>query len=161
MEVFAQLAAETRSMPYPSEDVTISKLKLKGWLQPGDALIAPVTSLHVNTQKVPFPADPYSDDGVMWRIWNYRHQVTHRQRNPFNLKVQLNDRLTIAEDADQLSESSRRFADRGDAPTRRSAHFIIVPQDSTSDASSKTVEDDLGAMFDLVRTRLNAAIAAL
>jgi hypothetical protein len=89
IEVFAQLANERRNLRRLSEDVSISKLATTSWLQPSDPLKAQATALYANTRHPAPAADPYSGDGLMWRIWNYRHQVTHRRANPFLMKLRL------------------------------------------------------------------------
>lgn len=85
-----------------------------------------IADLYVNTRGQAVPPDPYAGYGLMFRVWNYRHQVTHRERNPFHLKVGLNDALTLGA-PEPLPEHVRRFAERGDRPTAPSAHFLLDP----------------------------------
>jgi hypothetical protein len=57
----------------------------------GDALEPLLRDLYVSTRGQPVPSNPYSDDALMFRICNYRHQVTHRRRNPFHFQIFLGD----------------------------------------------------------------------
>jgi hypothetical protein len=49
----------------------------------GDAIRAMLLCSYAYPKREPMPIDPYSDAGMIWRLWNYRHQVSHRGRNPF------------------------------------------------------------------------------
>jgi hypothetical protein len=160
IEVFAQLVNDQRALGNASEDVGISRLPAR--LPNGDALQGAVGALYVNTRNQAVPPEPYDGDGLMFRVWNYRHQVTHRERNPFFLQVGLNDALSLG-GPEPLPEQVRRFAERGDKPTERSAHFLIDPRidphEPDSLVSQLRVEWDLQAMLELVQERLEAAIA--
>ena len=81
IEVFAQLVNELRSLGQPTHRVGISRIP--GWLPAGDPLVAPTEALWADVSKPPSASDPYTGDGLMYRIWNYRHHVTHRRANPF------------------------------------------------------------------------------
>jgi len=158
IEVFAQLVNEQRNLSQSSEDVSVSKIA--GWLPAGDPLIDAVDDLYANPRGQPLPADPHADDGLLWRIWNYRHQVTHRMREPLELRAAINPAFT-AISPEPSSDRFRRLLHRGDPPTQRSAHLILDPRDPASAASDVSIDNELAAMCDLVESRLNAAIQAL
>jgi hypothetical protein len=84
--VLAQLVDEARNLGLGIEDASASAVIRA--LPQGDGLRVALSALYANTrQGQPIPNDLYSDEGVMYRIWNYRHQVTHRQRQPFQFNV--------------------------------------------------------------------------
>jgi hypothetical protein len=143
IEFMAQLAGERRGVGSPDD---ISASNIGGKLR-GDPLETPLKALYLNTRREPFPTDPYDDQGYLWRIYNYRHQVTHRGANPFQFQVFLGDA--------GLSTATTPV------PRDRSAHFLLDPLDPTRRASRERVADDMNKMLDLVRTRLTAAINAL
>ncbi len=41
------------------------------------------------------PSEPYSSEGLKYRAYNYRHQVTHRGLNPFIYKDPLNPSVKV------------------------------------------------------------------
>jgi hypothetical protein len=71
IEVFAQLVNEQRKLVGTSEDVTISQIAK--WLAPGDPLIALVDNLYARPRNQSLPPNPYIEDGLIFRLWNYRH----------------------------------------------------------------------------------------
>jgi hypothetical protein len=166
IEVLAQLANERRNLGLDVEVASASTVIQA--LPQGDRLRTAVANLYVNTRPGrPVPSDPYSDEGVLYRIWNYRHQVTHRRRNPFRFNVLLSDTVfggTAAEPAfgDRLRSFlglARRAAP--DQPAPVSGHFIIDPRDPGSPASVRTAQEEMERMRDLVETRCVAALALL
>jgi hypothetical protein len=160
IEVFAQMVNDERGLGRASEDVSIGRLGTL--LANDDPLQPPIAALYANTRSQAVPPDPYAGDGLMFRVWNYRHQVTHRERNPFHLKIGLNDAFTIGA-PEPLPEHVRQFAEREDRPTDRSAHFLLDPRTDPNEpdsfVSQLRVEWDLRAMYELVEERLNHAIA--
>jgi hypothetical protein len=56
-------------------------------MQGDDPLRVALEALYANTRRRPVPSDPYSEEGIIFRIWNYRNQVTHRRRQPFQFNV--------------------------------------------------------------------------
>lgn len=131
IEVLAQLVNERRSLGLDSEDVTVSKVAQK--LPATDPLADELLSMYVRTREQGTPSDPYSDEGLLFRAYNYRHQVTpHRRRNPFNFRL-----------------STPR------------AYFLIDPRDPTVGVSSQSVDDDLEKMLQLVEKRCTSTLALL
>jgi len=130
IEVLAQLANEHRSLGLDSEAVNISKVAQK--LPDADPLKAELVTMYVQTKRRATPSDPYSDQGLLFRAYNYRHQVTHRSRNPFNFFL-----------------STPR------------AYFLIDPRDPKVGVSSHSVDDDLEKMLQLIEKRCTSSLALL
>ena len=125
IDVLAQLVNERRSLGLDSEDVSITAVAKK--LPPNDSLASALRGLHVTPRKQPLPTDPYSPDGYLFRLYNYRHQVTHRRRNPFHFQM-------------------------GSSPS-----FALDPRDPKGPHSKNTSEDDMQHMLDLVACRCTRA----
>lgn len=167
IEVFAQLVNERRNLGYLSEDVSISKLATASWLSPSDPLTGHATALYANTRKPAPASDPYSGDGLMWRVWNYRHQVTHRRANPFLIKLGGSGERRSPRRGFWWSTNRLGWLQRSALPPDRSGHFLLDPlkplnpTDPNENVSERSVFVDIHAMFVLVEERLDAAIAAL
>jgi hypothetical protein len=165
IEVFAQLVNERRSLGKATEDVTISQLA--AWLPPTDPLIAHVNGLYANPKRSALTSDPYSGDGLMYRVWNYRHQVTHRRANPFLIKLGLGGERRSSRRGAWFSTDLRHGLWRSKPPPDRSGHFLIDPRvrldpiDHEKNVAQRTVHTEIDAMFTLVAERLDAAIAAI
>jgi hypothetical protein len=143
IEVMAQLAGEQRGVG-SSDTISISNIadQLKG-----DPLEGPLRDLYVSLRRAPFPANPYNDEGLVWRAYNYRHQVTHRGANPFLFHLRLGDAgVSSASSAGQENPS---------------AHFLLDPLNPERGPSRETVRDDHAAMLALVRRRLTTAMNAV
>jgi len=84
-EVLARIVNDVRKLGLVIDVVTKSKVLQR--LSKTDPAYTPLSDLNPNTRKDPMPADPYSEEGLLYRIFNYRHQVTHRGRNPFLYRV--------------------------------------------------------------------------
>lgn len=121
-EVLAQLVNEVRGIELDSEAVTVWKVSAK--LPEGDAVKSNLEGLYERTRGLPVPKDPYDETGYIFRILNYRHQVTHRRRNPFNFTV----------------------------PTRET-RLMLDPRMEKPDPSKKTAQDELNHMFRLIKRR--------
>src|SRR5262249_22492049 len=134
-------------------------------LQAGDPLLAAMTGLYANPRRS-MPANPYTDDGVLARIWNYRHQVTHRRRQPFQFNVLLGD--VGLDFGDRLRGRWRRYRHARKAPhpplgRSGTAHLILDPRvpPGTRSASTFSIPSELNRMLDLVRERCEAALLLL
>ncbi len=127
IDVLAQLVNERRSLGLDSEGVSITAVAKK--LPPNDPLASALLGLHVKPRGQPLPPDSYSPDGYLFRLYNYRHQVTHRRRNPFHF---------------QLGSTSPSFA--------------LDPRDPKGAHSKNTSEDDMQRMLDLVASRCAGAV---
>jgi hypothetical protein len=84
------------------------------------------------------PADPYGDAGTIFRIYNYRGQVTHRRRNPAIYGFVL-----------------------GGEPTEPTAHFLVDPRYLASGPSERTAREDIGQMYAYVHDGCEAVLALL
>jgi hypothetical protein len=56
-------------------------------LPPNHPLRPALDGPYVNTRTQVMPSDACSDEGLVYRAYNYRHQVTHRRSNPFLYRV--------------------------------------------------------------------------
>ncbi len=103
------------------------------------------------------------------RIWNYRHQVTHRRANPFHMKVGLTATLSFG---GNVARRSARLSSwwtthvgdglmRSSPPPDRSGHFRLDPREANGPASQETVQVEIHRMYTLVHDRLESALAAL
>jgi hypothetical protein len=85
VEMLAQLVNQGRALGKSPDQV--SPPRVVKALSASDPIVPILSVLYANTRKNPMPADPYSDAGYIWRLWNYRHQVSHRGRNPFDFRI--------------------------------------------------------------------------
>jgi hypothetical protein len=85
VDLAAQLVNDRLGLGIDSEDVTIRRVA--DALQKGSPLEVALHSSYVLVRGHRLPTDPYSDEGYLFRAYNYRHQVTHRRRNPFTFRV--------------------------------------------------------------------------
>jgi hypothetical protein len=160
IEVLAQLVNESRNLGLSVEDA--SAPRARDALPQGDPLHTALAQLYANTRRDPFPADPYGDEGLMYRIWNYRHQVTHRRRQPFLINIGLG---TAVDYGTGLRGWWRAvLARRHPSPEPpRSGHFILDPRDppAARQPSVVSIPDELQRMLDLVSARCEAVIALI
>ncbi len=131
----AQLVNEARKLGIDVEDV--STRKVIDALLPGDAIKSSLEGLYVNTRVEPIPDDAYSDEGYMWRIYNHRHQVTHRGVNAFVFDLALG--------AEEL----------------QAAHLRINPLDESKGNSEGNVQQEMRKMLNLVKGKCEAILATL
>src|SRR3989442_15636675 len=85
VEMVAQLVNQGRGLGKSTEMVSPSSVAAA--LPAGDPIVHLLAALCANPKKEPMPPDPYGDAGYIWRLWNYRHQVNHRGRNPFDFSI--------------------------------------------------------------------------
>ena len=129
-----QLTNDRRNLGLPSEEVSF--WKVKNLLLPRDPLVPHLQGLYARTLGQALPQDPYTDDAYVFRAYNYRHHVTHRNRNPFHF------RLSVKRDAN-LSLDPRVPIDPGE------------PRRGISDRSAK---DELSHILELFDRRCRAAL---
>jgi len=164
VEVLAQLVNERRGLGLTVEDASVRRVA--SVLPQGDALRVALEALYANTRPgSPVPPGPYSDEGLVYRIWNYRHQVTHRRRNPFRFNITLHSTIGTGPPSPSPSllnrlrhlfrRSSALPAGNSSPPT---AHFILDPRDPNSDASSRTVQEEMEQMLDLIGRQCSRAL---
>ena len=104
--------------------------------------------------------DPYAGDGLMYRIWNYRHQVTHRRANPYFIRLTLGADRSPRRGFSFWTGRGRRLHEGGNTEDR-SGHFVLDPRDDPPVGATKTVHQDVDGMFTLVEERLEAALTLL
>jgi hypothetical protein len=93
-------------------------------LSAADPIKPILASLYTNPSNGPMPADPYGEEGYIYRIYNYRHQVTHRHRNPLLFRM----------------------------PARDTA-LLLDPRYPSHGGSAKLAQEELQHMLELVRER--------
>jgi hypothetical protein len=93
IEFTAQLVNDKLHLVNDPEKVSIGSVS-RG-LQPGNPLKPKLSALYAYTKGAPLPADPYSDDGYIFRLWNYRHQVAHRGGNAFYFRIGSEPRTSL------------------------------------------------------------------
>jgi hypothetical protein len=81
--------------------------------------------LYERTKGEHLPTDPYTDQAYIFRIYNYRNQVAHVRRNPFLFRV-------------------------GALPP---ASLWLDPREPDGAASTRSVQEELEYMMNLVRNR--------
>jgi hypothetical protein len=111
------------------------------------------------------PSDLYSDEGVIYRIWNYRHQVTHRRRQPFQLNVGIGTAIDFGPGLRGRWREfrHRRNPDPATLAPPSTAHFILDPREPPGlrTASMYSVPDELERMLELTSTRCEEALALI
>jgi hypothetical protein len=133
VDVLAQLVNECHALGHDAEYVTIGYLQNK---LSGDLLETDLQSLYALTRGQPLPADPYSDDGYIFRAYNYRHLVTHRRKFPVLFRI-------------------------GSTPP---VSFILDPRQEVGQGPNHSVEPwdkELNRMFDVVNRRMTTVLAKL
>jgi hypothetical protein len=83
-EYTAQVANAQRPPAAPITKVDLPRVARR--LEETDPLRAALLALYADTSR-PFPSDPYGDDGLVYRVWNYRHHVTHRRFAGFLMRI--------------------------------------------------------------------------
>lgn len=131
IEMVAQLVNQGRLLGKSAE--TVHPLSVANALPTNDPIKPLLISLYAQPKRDPMPADPYSDEGYVWRAWNYRHQVSHRGRNPFLFRV-------------------------GATPP---ASLVLDPRNSQARGSIRPVQDELQDMLGLIEERCEAILDSL
>ncbi|MGH7930368.1 MAG: hypothetical protein ACREQV_21565 [Candidatus Binatia bacterium] len=129
-DLLAQLVNEKRQLGLDSDNVTIRSVIAR--LAPRDPLTHALEQVHVVPRGAPVPSNPHSDEGLLFRLYNYRHQVTHRRRNPFYFV---------------LSQE-------------QVAYFFIDPRENGDrSVSARPFTEELDAMLRLAKSRCQEALA--
>jgi hypothetical protein len=131
VDILAQFVNERRGLGISSEDVHVRSVVAA--LPPGDVVGSKLNALY-QSPKQPFPSDPYNEEGYIYRLYNYRHQVTHRGTNPFLM---------------QLGAGLRR------------ATLYLDPRDMSRGYSSKDVQEDMENMIKLAEAACRQIISLL
>ncbi len=88
MDFMAQVVNSEQALGIADDDVSIGRVCVKLRASTASAtLVAAMEGLNIKVHKTPLPPDPYSDDGLMFRVVNYRNEVVHRDANPFNFVI--------------------------------------------------------------------------
>ena len=120
IELTAQFVNEACALGLNPDEVSTSLVLKK--LDQQHPVRTALAALYVNPRKAPMPSDPYSAEGMLYRAYNYRHQVTHRRANPFLYRV-------------------------GSTPP---ASFILDPRSLAQVPSERSIQEEVGQMLQLV-----------
>lgn len=131
-DVLAQLINEHRSLGMKPERVSMGGVC--ALLPADDGLRKALGPLCQKTWDTPVPNDPYSEDGLIFRAFLYRHSVTHRHVSPFVFRI---------------------------ARPESTVHLLIDPRKPGTDSSAQTAEGELKKMLAVMRSRCEAALGAI
>jgi hypothetical protein len=130
IEYLAQLVNERRSIGFDAENVAVHEVIKR--LGEQDAVLPLLKNLSANTRKRPFPANPYADEGLIYRVINYRNEIVHRHTNPFHFTMSSN-----------------------------SAFFYLDPRNPSLGQSAYSIDTDLSSMYSFVRDKCHSILAIL
>ena len=134
-EYLAQLVNERRGFGIDTDDVFVYKIVRELKRQDStDALIPHLQCLYVNTKREPFPEEPYSEEGLIYRIINYRNEIVHRNMNPFHFRMSAGSKV---------------------------AFFWLDPRNHSLGQSAHAVDEDLFKMYSLVDQKCRNILAIL
>ena len=136
VELVAQLVNTEKGLGIDVEQVSVPAVCKT--LGASDPISVALGRLYVNPRGKPMPADPYGDEGTIFRIYNHRGQVTHRRRNPTTFTLTL-----------------------GAGDNKAVPHFTLDPRDVHSGASTRTIREDVEAMYAYVHEGCEAVLALL
>jgi hypothetical protein len=133
-DVVAQLLNERRDLKIDPQDVSIGQMLKR--LKADDPIHLHVASITIDPRRQPFPDDPYSEAGYIYRAINYRNQVVHRHRNPlhYNLEIVVDAATGIANKAAIV-------------------HLYLDPRNTDIGTSKVAVLTELEAMHDVLAGR--------
>lgn len=130
-EFLAQLVNERCTLGLDPESVSV--LDVAANPKTPASIASTIQSLYARTRNVPLPADPYTDDALIYRIVNYRHQVNHRGRNPFLIRMGAEPPFSL----------------------------ILDPRDVDRKPSEKPIQEELTRMLKLVTMRCEQVLTLL
>jgi len=134
-EYVAQLVNERCSLSLGPEDVAVNKVAKKiESRDPANRLIAPLKGLSANTRRTPLPSDPYSSEGLIYRIINYRNEVAHRGINPFHFALSAGPMV---------------------------AFLWLDPRDHSRGRSTQPADTDLSSMFGVIERECRTVLGLL
>jgi hypothetical protein len=129
VELTAQFVNVACNLGLAADCVTMSEVIKR--LTQAPELKATLSALHASPWRDPMPSDPYSPAGLVYRAYNYRHQVTHRQTNPYVFRV-------------------------GGLPE---VSFELDPRESEVTPSALSLWDEMDAMFSIVSSGCSRAMS--
>lgn len=164
IDLLAQFVNEVRNLGLDIEDASVRNVIQS--LPQGDELRAALAALYANTRRgKPVPSNLYSDEGVIYRIWNYRHQVTHRWRQPFQFNIGIGTAIDFGPGlrGRWREYRHRRNPDPDTKAPGSSAHLILDPRDPPGirTASMYGVPDELERMLVLTSERCEDAMSLI
>lgn len=134
VEYLMQLVNNRLELGHNPVDVTIKRtIKSIGKIEKLEQLSKVVQQFWINTNEVSHIETPYTKDGMMLRIINYRNRVAHRGMNPYNIVIDKN--IT--------------------------AYILIDPDRPEHGHSEKEVISELSDMYNFVSEHINESIRIL
>jgi len=135
VDYLAQLINERRKIGLDPTNVTVHEvIKRLEKRDPSDDTIPHLKSLSANVRGDPLPANPYSEEGLIYRAINYRHEVVHRNENPFHFKMSSGSGV---------------------------AFFWLDPRNHHSGQSTQLANVELSSMYSLVEKKCSNILAVL
>lgn len=92
-EVLAMLIIQKRGLKHDPEMISMGHVIRS--LASNDPAYSTVRELVVDPRKEPFPSDPYSEGGYIYRAILYRNQVAHRHRAPVHIEQNFPERSKL------------------------------------------------------------------
>lgn len=135
--MLAQLVNEMHKLGIPPHHVKVSNLTNK--LDDNNPIRPRLDSLYADTQESNFPQDPYSEDGYIYRIYNYRNHVTHRRRSD----------LFIV----------KYYQPYYGGPAK--VHIMLDPRDPEKGPATKPIQEELNCMFQLIADKCQVILEYL
>ncbi len=126
IEMLAASVSDSRKLGISEDTLTARQVIQR--LPKADPVKTKLCALYAKTRKQALPANSYDDAGYIFRLYNYRNQVSHRGRNPWTFKI------------------------GGGKPT---ISLQRDPRRSELGGSKLNVQDDLQNMLSVVRSRIN------
>jgi hypothetical protein len=126
---------EVEDLGLDKDDVTIFKILRK--LDNKKPLYKELSSLYCNPKKEPNLINDggysfcNSEKGLIYRLWNYRHQVVHRGRQAFYITMPVGSTTSV----------------------KRGANLVLDPRSKPPVGSNRTVQTDLMEMLNLVNSK--------
>jgi hypothetical protein len=82
IEMVAASVNDNRKLNISNDTITTRIVTKR--LAPTDPIAPKLSALYAKTRDQPLPSDPYDEKGYVFRLYNYRNQVSHRGRNPWS-----------------------------------------------------------------------------
>jgi hypothetical protein len=130
VEYLAQYLNEHMSLKLAPDSVTPKKVLSALAKSDRPGLAESFGKLWMDPRAVAMPSDPYSERGLVYRAINYRHEVVHRNANPFHFYMS----------------------------KPRSSYFWLDPRNHALGQSRMDAQDDLAAMLDVVERLLEEVL---
>ena len=126
IDMLAASVNDSRTLKISEDTITARKVAQQLCLD--DPIKAKLCALYARTSDQPLPEERYDEKGYVFRLYNYRHQVSHRGRNPW------------------------AFNRGGNLPL---ITLQLDPRNPPLGGSKLSVQEDLTNMLTLVKTKIS------